>query len=361
VIAVPRSWADMTPGWVTGALSRRCPGAQVAEVAAGPVADGTNRRGRLDLTYSSGSGPPAVFVKLHGRMLHRLALVALGALSTEARLAEADVHLPIEHPEPYAGGVEARTLRTVVVTDDVTTSGGRPNDATRPLSVGEVAAGLAGLAALHGAYWQKRLAPNLAFLGPWRLGTRWAPVSVASLARGFTLLRRRGLGRRLPAGLTPLHLDKQFRASAALAATGAQTVLHGDPHPGNTYALPAGGTGFYDWQLARTGHWSHDVGYFLISSLGPDDRTAHQEQLLAGYLDALARAGGEPPPWAAAWDRYRASPAFGLATWVHTLAGGRFQAADVCVATIERFAAAYSELGTHRSPVAGPAARRLLP
>jgi hypothetical protein len=351
VIEVPRSWTDMSPAWVTTALSRHCPGVEVADVAAGPVADGTNRRGQLKLTYASGEGPPSVFVKLHGRLLHRLALMALGALTTEACLAEAGLRFPLDHPQAYAGGIDPPTLRTVVVMDDVTNLGGRPHDATRPLTVDQVATGLAGLARLHGAYWDKPLPGPLDFLRPWRLGAGWAPVSAASLARGFSLLRRRGVADRMPAGVSPFRLERQFRSSAVLAATGPQTVLHGDPHPGNTYALADGTTGFYDWQLARTGNWAHDVGYFLISSLTTEERARHQEDLLAGYLDALAGAGGQPPPWPAAWDRYRAAPAFGLATWVHTVAGGRFQAADVCTVTIQRFAAAYAELGTERSLV----------
>src|SRR5919204_96471 len=104
-------------------------------------------------------------------------------------------------------------------------------------------------------------------------------------------------------------LERQFRASAALAAAGPQTVLHGDPHPGNTYALPGDRTGFYDWQLIRTGNWSHDVGYFLAGSLSVADRREHERELLGGYLGALREAGADPPPLDHAWQRYRASPA----------------------------------------------------
>ncbi len=47
------------------------------------------------------------------------------------------------------------------------------------------------------------------------------------------------------------------------------TVLHGDPHPRNTYTLPDGRMGVLDWQLIRRGSWSHDVGYALIGALPP--------------------------------------------------------------------------------------------
>jgi hypothetical protein len=374
VLSVARSWSEVTPAWVTGALSGRLPGVVVGEAVVGAVGTGTNSRACISLTYSDGEGPPSVFVKLAGRALHRVALLALGALATEARLAAAHPVLGLEHPLPYAGAVDWRRLAAAVVTEDVTARGGVPNDATRPLSVDQVRDGLRGLARLHAAYWDRPLPASLRFLGPWRLGRAWAPVSVASLHRGLRRLDAPGTavaaggdcaggGRDVPRVLDlrgPARtrrvgapaLDRQFRASARLAASGVQTVLHGDPHPGNTYALAGGRTGFFDWQLARTGHWSHDVGYFVVSSLDPADRRHHEMDLIAEYLDALGRAGVDAPGREEAWARYRATPAFGLATWVHTLSFGALQPTEVCLATIARFAAAYDDLDTGRSAVA---------
>jgi aminoglycoside phosphotransferase (APT) family kinase protein len=128
-----------------------------------------------------------------------------------------------------------------------------------------------------------------------------------------------------------------------------QTLLHGDPHPGNTYGLADGTTGFYDWQLVRSGTWAHDVGYFVISALTVADRRAHERELLAGYLDALTRLGVPRPDRDDAWRLYRRTPVFGLASWLHTLSGGGFQPTETCLATIERFAAAYAD----HSPAAG--------
>ena len=332
---------------MTATLARRCPGAVVASVDAGAVEDGTNRRASLRLTYESGDGPASVFVKTQGRMLHRLALVALRALPTEARLANSAWQLPLESPVFYGGGFEPSRLATIVVMEDVTARSGRPNDATRSLTVAEVADGLENLAALHSSFWNRPLPADLSFLRPWRLTRTWAPLSAASLAHGFRRLAAAAPD--VPRPVSARRLEQQFRASARLAAAGPQTVLHGDPHPGNTYALPGDRTGFYDWQLVRTGNWSHDVGYFLAGSLDVEDRRRQERELLERYLEALRRAGVEPPSPDQAWHRYRASPAFGLGTWLHTLAGGSFQSDDVCVATIRRFAAAYQDLETARS------------
>jgi aminoglycoside phosphotransferase (APT) family kinase protein len=60
--------------------------------------------------------------------------------------------------------------------------------------------------------------------------------------------------------------------TAALAEP--QTLLHGDPHIGSTYVLPDDDVGFLDWQMARRGNWSLDLGYFLQGALTIEDRRA---------------------------------------------------------------------------------------
>jgi hypothetical protein len=352
VVPVPRHWSDVTPAWLTRALGARLPGAVVGNVEFHDVQHGTNSRARVSVRYEHGEGPPSFFVKRSGKTLHRLALTALRAVATEARLAASGEALPIERPLPYAGGTDRRRLSAVVVMEDVTGRGARTNDATTALTVEEVRHGLQGLARLHAAYWNGRVPVSLGFLRPWHLGRAWAPVSIVSLRNGLRRVERSVPS--WPDGARPdaRTLARQFQQSAVLASTGEQTVLHGDPHPGNTYSLD-GRTGFYDWQLARTGNWSHDVGYFIGASLDVGDRRRHERGLLAGYLERLTGAGAAAPDWDTAWERYRATPAFGLATWLHTISFGSLQPVEVCETTIARFAAAYDDLETARSAAAG--------
>lgn len=341
-LAAPRSWADITPEWLTRALSGRFPGVRIAEAYVDQVASGTNSRATVRLSYAVGSGPARVFIKREGSVLNRLALTALGAREAEARLAQADPHLPLEHPAFLASAVDRRRLATVVVLEDVTLRGARPHLATEPLTVEQVASGLAGLARLHAAYWCRPLTGPLGFVRPWRLGPMWEPVAWGGFMHARRRLRRLGVD--LPASVDPAALARGFRGWALTAATGPLTLLHGDPHPGNTYALPDGTTGFYDWQLVRVGSWAHDVGYLLVSSLAIAERRGAERELLAAYLQELAAAGAPAPPVEEAWELYTHTPVYGLGAWLQTVAGGGFQPDPVCVATIERFAAAYVDL-----------------
>ena len=65
------------------------------------------------------------------------------------------------------------------------------------------------------------------------------------------------------------------------------TLLHGDPHVGNTYVLPDGRVGFLDWQVLHRGHHALDLGYFLQGALTPRTDATNEAALVGTYHDAL--------------------------------------------------------------------------
>jgi hypothetical protein len=75
-----------------------------------------------------------------------------------------------------------------------------------------------------------------------------------------------------------------------------RTLVHGDTGAHNTYHLPDGSFGFYDWQLSAVGCWAHDVHYNIIESLSIADRRAHERALVQHYIDELARNGVTDAP-----------------------------------------------------------------
>ena len=76
-----------------------------------------------------------------------------GNLFNEARLFASGVSIPVDHPRVYKSIVDWLRLDFLLVMEDLTHRGADPRDATRPMTVEQVADGLRGLARLHSRYW----------------------------------------------------------------------------------------------------------------------------------------------------------------------------------------------------------------
>ncbi len=348
-LSVPKTWEDVTPAWMTAALGREFPGAVVDTVTVALRDDGTNRRARLALTYSAGRGPDTVFVKAVDPD-HKALIKMTSGLLHEPRLFTSGVRLPLEHPLVYAAPIDEADEDFLLVMEDLTARGADPRDATRPLTVEQAADGVRGLGRLHGAFWGDAVSrPGLDWLEPflpWD-GMQWAPLPAA--------LER--LGDDAPPSVQALGIEHLVEGIwkpfiRTLTAPGLpQTLLHGDPHIGNTYVVTgADGTdtvGFLDWQVARHGHFALDLGYFLQGALTTEDRRAAERDLLGEYRAALGLPAEELPSAEEIWLRYRASVAHGLMTWLATASAGElWQRPDIALALAQRYSAAYEDLQT---------------
>lgn len=335
-VTIPQRWEDATAEWFTAVLQQRFPGTEVGAADLLWATDGSNRRARFGLRHRLGQGPAVVFVKAEGA--HRDVHARNGNLFNEPRLLGSGVALPIDHAEAYAVLVDEPAQDWLVVMEDVTERGGDPRDATRPLTVAQATAGVRGLARLHRRFWGGTDHPELAWL------QTWAPTE------GFQVgLRRRtpeGLRRAggdLPASVAALDGDAVVDLWAryvALLGREPTTLLHADAHIGNCYVLPGDDVGFVDWQVARRGSWSQDVGHFLQGALTQDDRRSAERDVVAAYLDELD-VGLDLDQ---AWTWYRASAAYGLAIWLSTLGTDGYQSREVSQALARRFAVAFDDL-----------------
>ncbi len=343
-LSLPQEWEEITPDWMTAALARDHPGAGVDTLTVALRDDGTNRRARLALTYSAGSGPATVFAKAVDP--EHADLVALtSGLYHEPRLFTSGIELPLDHPAVYTALIDEGNRNFVMIMEDVVARGADPRDSTRPMTIAQAASGIRGLARMHSQYWGERLRTNpaLGWVEPFVAfeGLEYAPLHIA----------HERLGDSVPAEVpalsgTELFVDIWARYIGTLTTT-EQTLLHGDPHIGNTYVLPGDEVGFLDWQMVRRGNWSLDVGYFLQGALTIEDRRRAERDLLGEYRDALRLPSAELPTAEEIWLRYRASVAHGLAIWMATLSGGdAWQGADVCLALAQRYAAAFVDLDT---------------
>lgn len=340
-LSVPKTWDDITPDWMSAALAADFPGAQVDTVTVELRDDGTNRRARLGLTYRDGEGPATVFVKAADPD-HKALIRLTSGMFHEPRLFTCGAELPLEHPAVHTALIDEADYDFVLVMEDLRARGADPRDGSRPMTVEQVAMGVRGLARMHGKYWGERVLgePALGWLEPflpWD-GMQLAPLPVA--------LER--LGDDAPAEVMSLTIDELidsiWKPYIATLTTSPQTLLHGDPHIGNTYLLPDGEVGFLDWQVARRGNWSLDLGYFLQGALTVEDRRRSERDLLVEYRDSLGLPADELPSAEEIWLRYRASVAHGLTLWLVTASAGEWQRVDVSVPLAQRYSFAYADL-----------------
>ncbi|MGW0181260.1 phosphotransferase [Nocardia sp. NPDC003345] len=343
-MAVPRDWGDITPEWMTAAISEHHPGAEVAKVTVDLRDDGTNRRVRLGLSYAEGTGPATVFAKASDPAhvaLHKLT----SGLFHEPRLFGAGVTLPVDYPLVYAALMDTGNDSFCLVMEDLALRGADMRDATEPMTVEQAAAGVRALGRLHGRFWGERVLrePGLDWLEPFR---PWGAMDAAPIERVFDRL-----GPDAPPAISSLSaatlVAEIWTPYIRTLTTTPQTLLHGDPHIGNTYVLPDGEVGFLDWQVVRRGNWSLDVGYFLQGALTTADRRDHEHALLAEYRDALTLPAAELPGADEIWLRYRASVAHGLTLWLCTASAGElWQRSDIALTLAQRYSAAYADLDT---------------
>lgn len=344
--AVPGDWSELTPAWMSLALQAAFPGVQVGSVEVEHRDDGTNRRARLRLTYTEGIGPEVVFAKAEGAW--RQAHVANGNMFNEAELYRSGVPLPVEHPRPFHVVIDRPRLDHLIVMEDVTARGGVPLDGRAALTVGQVEDGVHQLAALHGAHWRLApSAPGLEWLLPWGDAAGWR----RSLAPGLPIGRQRAadLLEDACAGYGDEDLLDLCSSAIESFGTGQMTLVHGDPHVGNTYAMPGGRIGLLDWQVCRWGCWAMDLAYFIVSALTVDDRRAAEQELLDRYRAALRVPDAERPSRDEVRRRYDAAHAYGLVVWTMTHQSDRAQSPEVCRSLIERFAAAFVDGGRGRA------------
>lgn len=224
--------------------------------------------------------------------------------------------LDLEAPRALGGLFDERSRRFGILMEDLTERGAGFPDATSELPLVTLRDLLDHLARLHARFWESpRLAGDLAWL-PDRLSGGMFPVfdGIGRELVRYQLEQHPAKAERVgPLGRSVDRLWEDLWASQRWLAAGALTLLHGDTHVGNTYVLPDGSGGFFDFQLAVRGHWANDVTYLLTTALGIEARRENERDLLAFYLDALRRHGvGAPPDMDEAWRCHRLATLWGL-------------------------------------------------
>ena len=172
--------------------------------------------------------------------------------------------------------------------------GGRPL-ATDPPVRGEVEAAIGAIARVHVAFAGHRLLPECRVWG----GDRGMHFYSAGLRDADIALRSLDSGRcgqiEVPAALRErierLRAQEPERARAMAAASGPETLVHGDLWPTNAIVMADGGDGprvrLVDWDEAAVGPVGFDLSTLLLR-FDP----SHRGWILDSYRDAVGRAAG---------------------------------------------------------------------
>jgi hypothetical protein len=309
---LPMTVEEVTAQWVTEALQERYPGVEVTHLEHGKFISGTGSKLQLRLSYNRAGVdyglPPSMFAK-GGFDWHEVAFKA--SYQAEAKFfrswrPQIDANLP----QGYFGGWNED--QGIALMEDLNLRGVRFGGGdVSPLSVQTAAAVLKLLARIHAPFWNKPELMRLRSLGE-RVGLNFVDTLLEpkyyarclSEPRGSTVPKPFHDVNRVLAGL---------KANWALADTGPQTFVHGDAHQGNMFFEQDGAPGYLDFQAYVHSASLHDVNYMIVGSLAPDDRRAHDRELVKLYLNELNTLGvSEAWSWDDAWERFKRHTMHGM-------------------------------------------------
>lgn len=346
---LPRTLDDITPEWLTEAMSGQFPGARVTSVRPLQVTASTATKARLGLTYvgdPAGIAPHTVVAK--GGLFGHPHEESLQPLYRNEALFYRDVapSVDIELPRCFAAVTDQSS--GLVVLDDLVSHNVRFGEGRAPLHPDEVAAALEYQASYHAHFWDRPA--ELEKLGLMDL-SGFLRDFFSGLAPHFEIESSHDHNEPTLRAVRDAQEIMQDRTRFADAVRKVWTMnedsppclIHFDTHLGNMYFDHTGAARWLDWQLCGRGCWAWDVAYFIIGSLTPDDRGAHEHDLLDHYRGALGGHGVTPPDRDEAWLAYRRNAIWGL-SW--TLVPEVMQAHENRYPIIARFLQAVRELET---------------
>lgn len=353
-VTFPADLAELTPQIVESALVTRTPDVRVAglEVLSakrcGEGVASTADRALLGLRYAAGTADhlPA----------HMVLKTMLASPHAPAAMYENEVRfyrelrdtLAIETPRVFGTSFDRATGRFGLLLEDLTAREARFPSVLDPISVDDVRTLLGHLATMHAQYWDSpRFDQDLTWLPTPLRGGMFDVFDTIGLELIEDQVARHPAKAQLiaPLGRTLPELWELLWEVQRQHSTAPTTLLHGDPHLGNTYLLPTG-AGLLDWQLMMRGCWAHDVTYLIVTALAPELRRAHEKALLQEYLELLRAKGvTAPPAFDDALEQYRKAALWGLVIgWL--ICPPENYGPQITEANISRLVTAVQDLGT---------------
>jgi len=351
----PSRVEDITPELLTGLLAEQRPGVkirgfdiiEIKQFGEGIVS--TADRVVMNLEYAPGCQcdlPDRVVIKTMLMFPHAPDVMYLNEVRFYQKIRSS---LDIETPQSYGSAFDEQTGQFGVILEDLRVRGARFPNATIPISLSVITYLVKTLASLHAQFW---MSPRLLTDLNWLSTPCSGGMSEVFKLKGFEYLERRMAKDEFKVELisslrtTIKALWSKLWKVQQLLEQEPTTLLHGDPHIGNTYVLPDGKAGLLDWQLMIRGCWAHDLTYLLITGLDTEVRRKHEREFIELYLAELKQNGvTSPPDFKSAWEMYRRAVIWGLVIgWLITPPINYGQ--QITAANIERLVTAAQDLET---------------
>ena len=302
------------PEWLSAMLAQSWAGAEVVgvETVETLITMATKVRLKLDVRGND-AAPTAICIK--GVLTETGAHPSASIVET-LFYRDAAAGIGVRVPGCIHASLNAAGDNGVIVMHDQVAAGGRFCSALEPFTPDQARDGLEELARLHVAGQDG----GAAYAAPWipRFLDRITVQPIMPLDVLQTMLDGERGQPLAPAIRSAERLQRGLEALATQVRERLNCLVHGDAHAGNVYRDAEGRLGIVDWQVLQKGEWAQDVAYHLAAVLAPEDRRAHERDLLAFYRERLAALGGPVLDADDAWTRYRAGMVYGYYLWAIT-------------------------------------------
>jgi hypothetical protein len=324
-IELPLSIEEITPAFLTAALSKRFAGVAVKDFKVLPVHRGFTTVLRLDLEFEKDKAacvPSRIILKggfepttrgIAGEWAIGPFLMEVGAYR------EMKPALGLNMPDCYFAEVDLERRQVILLMEDLLQRGVRFGHGLIPHTVDQVRRRLTSLAAFHAQSWND---PELREGGHWSI----FPHNAARLFRGY-------MGHVAPPDKWQKFCDLPRGAASEvefhdrdwvmrtmdymveLSDSTPNCVVHGDTHAGNLYEEADGTPGFYDSLPMRTAPMI-EITYFITNVLDHGDRRRNDRELVAHYRNELSRHGVDVPSLVDMMHQFAAFLPYGFATFM---------------------------------------------
>lgn len=346
-ISHPKSLDDITPEWLTSALSVNYSGTVVNSVRPSTIISGHATKARFELEYGPENNkhglPSSLWVK-SGFESHSKASAA-GNRNEANFFRDIAPLIPGICPDSYYQSIDAKTGQGVVLLEDLLTRKVTFSRLTQPASKEQAAAVLNLQASYHAFFWDNPKLDHLEWLsnGGFILEDGIVDQFIGMWETSESLPRFKYVPDRLRDKTLIRHAQIQLLQTNM---ANARCLIHGDSHLGNLYFDPDGNPGYLDWQTVMHGYWAFDVCCFIVPGLTADVRRRNERELLAYYLHRLAHYGAKAPTFDDAWLAYRRNAMW---AFMWSLCPTAYQSEENCLVSTERACAAIMDLETIES------------